>query len=174
MGPKIFDNMEVSELRRYIEFLLWHYRLVDAFWFLDVAERYGQSAAERINEQVWWRIGEKSAKDIVSTFQIQEKGLKGFVEAISYQPSSINLKYDIKEKPYEVIISVPACPPQIARRKRGMREFECKAMHQGFFKKFVQVIDDCIRFECVYAPPDPHPDDMFCKWRFYLENDSKK
>ena len=172
MNLEVFENMEAPDLRKYIKFLLWHYRLVDAFWFLNVVERYDQSVAEHINEQVWWRIGERSAKDLVTSFQIKEKGLKGFVKAIRYQPSSINLEYDIQAKSDEVIISVPSCPPQVARKKRGMGEFVCKEMHQGFFERFIREIDEQIKFECIFAPPDPHPEDMFCKWRFYLAEDS--
>lgn len=46
MNLEIFENMEAPDLRKYIKFLLWHYRLVDAFWLLNVAERYDQSVAE--------------------------------------------------------------------------------------------------------------------------------
>jgi hypothetical protein len=129
MDLEIFENMDTVQLRRYIEFLLWHYRVVDAFWFIYVAEHFDQSTAERINEKVWAR-----------------------------------------EKLDEVIISVPSCPTQEARIKRGLGEFACKEMHRGEFEGFAREIDKRIHVECVFAPPDPHPDDMFCQWRFYLDS----
>ena len=48
----IFQGMRAPELRKYIEFLLWHYRVVDAFWFIYVTEHLDQLTAERINEKV--------------------------------------------------------------------------------------------------------------------------
>ena len=102
MDLKILDDMNQDELRKYTEFLLWHYRVMDAFWFIKVSEHFDQPTAEKINEEVWTRVS-------------------------------------------------------------GMKE-----MHRGEFESFAKMIDDRIQVECIFAPPDPHPEDTFCKWRFYL------
>ncbi len=44
MDVDLFRNMEAPKLGKYIEFVLRNYRVVDAFWFIKVAEHFGQEA----------------------------------------------------------------------------------------------------------------------------------
>ena len=85
-------------------------------------------------------------------------------------PLHILIQYGhrIEQEEDEVILTVPECPPQVARIKRGLREYDCKEMHMSEFVQIAKEVDPRIRIKCEFAPPDPHPDKLFCKWRFYL------
>lgn len=171
MDLGILETLEKDELKEYLQFLLWHYRVVDGFWFLSVEKLFDRQTAEHLDEVVWGKIAGMSAKDIAARFTITEKGLRGFAEAMKYCPWTMIVGYHIEEKEGEVILTVPECPTQVARVNHGLPEFHCRDMHQREFESFAHDIDRRIKVECLLSPPD-HPPHLFCAWRFTIPEES--
>ncbi len=165
MDIGILETLDEKELRSYLRFLLWHYRVVDGFWFLSVEKEFGKAAAEQMDDVVWHKIAGMSAKDLAARFSITEKGLKGLYQALQYCPWTMIVGFKIKDCGDHLMLTVPECPTQKARVERNLPEFFCREMHQRQFESFAHAIDPAIKVECLLAPPD-HPPDLFCRWRF--------
>jgi hypothetical protein len=159
--------MDAPALRDYLRFLLWHYRVVDGFWFLSVENEYGRPAAEHLDEVVWDKIAGMSATDLTRRFHITGGGLVGLRSAFRYLPWTMIVGFQIEDKGDHLLLTVPECPTQVARVRHGLPEFYCRDMHQKEFESFAHAIDPSIKVECLLAPPD-HPPGLFCKWRFSL------
>jgi len=160
------DSMDKDGLRNFVDFMLRQLMVTDAFWYLFLEEEYKSRIANHFNERVWQKVAQISARDIMQRFGIREKGLDGFVKALEYFPWTIIVGYRFDVKPGELIISVSECPSQVARLKRDLGEYDCKEMHRGEFSSFAHEVDPAIVVECLHAPPDPHPPERFCRWRF--------
>jgi hypothetical protein len=169
MDLTFFDDMDAEHLRSYLSFLLWHYRVVDSFWFLYVADEYSQEAAEQLNERVWGRVAGLAARDLISRFGITERGLEGFLKLLRAYPWTILIGYEIEQSADEVVLAVPCCATQEARRMRGLAEYECREMHRREFEALAAQVDPAIRVECDFAPPGDRPSGFDCRWRFRLE-----
>lgn len=109
-----------------------------------------------------------AAKDILKRFKIKEKGLRAFVQAQKPFPWAMIIGYDIDQKIDEVIISVPRCSRQEVRIAKGLPVFSCRKTHYSKFENFAKIIDNRITTECLFAPPDKHPDHIFCRRRFTI------
>jgi hypothetical protein len=166
-----FDGLKDRGEKDYLEFLLWHYRVVDAFWYIYIDEEQGSDAANHFNERVWEKAAALAAREIKKKFLGTAVGLDAFVQAQKLFPWFMIVDYKIEQTPDEVLISVPECPTQAARLKRGLGEYACKEMHGREFTAFAREIDPSIKTECIYAPLDPHPEEFFCKWRFTVEGE---
>ena len=164
-----FAKWTKEDLVRYLEFLIHNYRVMDAFWFLNIEDAHDLNEACRINELVWGKVAQLGARDLKKRFNLQGKGLKGFVRAMQLWPWSMLVDYRYLEKPDEVLVEIESCPPQLGRLKHNLGEYPCKAMHMAEFVKFAREIDPRIQVECLFAPPDEHPPDLFCRWRFTLK-----
>ncbi|MFW5855438.1 MAG: DUF6125 family protein, partial [Thermodesulfobacteriota bacterium] len=47
-------------------------------------------------------------------------------------------------------------------------DYPCKSAGLVEYSYFAAGIDPRIRTECIGCPPDPHPEDWFCAWRFTM------
>ncbi|MBN1319879.1 MAG: hypothetical protein JXA87_03465 [Thermoleophilia bacterium] len=167
-----FDTMDADELRSYLAFLLWHYRVVDSFWFLYTADECSQEAAEKLNERVWARVSGLAARDLLSRFKITEKGLEGFLKVLRVYPWTLLLEYEIEVSPDEIVLTVPCCATQEARRTRGLPEYECREMHRREFEAIAGQVDPGIKIHCDFAPPGERPAGCDCRWRFRVAEES--
>ncbi len=169
MDLTAFEKMDKEEILQYLKFLLWHYRVVDSFWFIKVGERCGEETAEGINEAIWGEISAMAARDLMKRFHIPEGGLDNFVRALRLFPWISILGLRIDRNRDDVTIVGESCPTQKARLRQGLGEFPCKGIRKTEFQGFASPIDPRIKVECVFAPPDPHPAEAFCTWRFTIE-----
>ncbi len=163
-----FNN---EELQTYVEFMLNQFRRTDGFWFLGVEHTCGYNAAIKINEEVWHRMGKIMTREIKERFSIEEKGLKALAKVFRYFPWAMISGYEIVAKDEEIIVSIPHCPSQEARLIKGVGEYSCKDTHLGEFVSIIKEVDRDIKVECLFAPPDPHPKELFCKWCFTMNQE---
>jgi hypothetical protein len=155
---------DVESFKKYVKLLLDHYQIIDGYWFGFVEKQYGLETAVKMNEEIWGRIATRTAKDIKSLFKIEGVGIDKVLNALRYLPWYTITEYWVHREADSLRIEIPHCVPQEIRAKKNIGEYPCKKMHLVIFENFVKEIDDSIHVECAFAPPEKHPEDLWCRW----------
>lgn len=144
---------------------------MDGLWFQAIERAYGMNDAKRCNDSCWNRFSQVEAHMIKRFLNLPEKpGLAGLKQALGYRMySRINKQSVIDESPTSIIFQMNDCRVQSARQRKGLADYPCKSAGLVEYSRFAWGIDPRIRTECVGCPPDEHPQEWFCAWRFILE-----
>ena len=97
----------------------------------------------------------------------ENPGLEGLKKALGFRIySCLNTQSIEDDGDYAFIFRMNECRVQLARQRKGMEDYPCKSVGLVEYPYFARTIDSRIVTECVGCPPDKHPEDWFCAWKF--------
>lgn len=168
--PKPLLNMSPEDMDKLIDSLAINWLANDGVWFQGVEFSNGMNDAKRCNDSCWAHFSPFEAKSIKNFLNLPEQpGLEGLKTALNFRMyARINTQSFVDESPDSFIFQMNECRVQRARNRKGLEDYPCKSGGLVEYTYFARSIDPRIRTECVACPPDAHPEDWFCAWRFTL------
>jgi hypothetical protein len=168
--PRPLLEMEAGELKKLLEGLCTNWLANDGVWFQAVEFRDGMHDAKRCNDSVWARFSPLEAWSIKRLLGLPERpGLSGLKQALGLRIyAQINVQSVIEESPESLVFQMNECRVQSARRRKGLDDYPCRSAGLVEYTTFARAVDDRIRTECIGCPPDAHPEEWVCAWRFTL------
>jgi hypothetical protein len=144
----------------------------DGVWFQAVEFSSGMTDAKRCNDSCWAHFSPFEAWSIRRFLQLgQRPGLEGLKKALNFRLyARVNTQSFHDETDGSFIFQMNDCRVQSARKRKGLEDYPCKSGGTVEYTYFARSIDARIRTECIACPPDAHPDQWYCAWRFSIED----
>ncbi len=142
----------------------------DGIWFQTIESHEGMNEAKRCNDSCWAHFSPFEAHTIKQQLGLPEAaGLDGLKRALGFRVyESINVQSITEEKQDSFVFQMNECRVQQARKRRGLDDYPCKSAGLVEYGYFARAIDKRIETNCIGCPPDEHPDDWFCAWKFSI------
>jgi hypothetical protein len=170
-APKALAAMPKEKLLQVIGDLGKNWIANDGIWFQEVENRDNLFDAKRCNDSCWTRFSPFEAWSIKRFLKLPEyPGLPGLKKALGFRLyAGINVQTTIEEGTNSLLFQMNNCRVQAARKNRGLADYPCKSAGIVEYGAFASQIDPRIKTTCVACPPDEHPQEWFCAWRFTIE-----
>jgi hypothetical protein len=168
--PSPFLDLPDEKLDKLLESVAINWLANDGIWFQAVEFQHGLMDAKRCNDTCWAQFSPFEAWSIRNFLGLPENpGLEGLKQALQFRLyATINKQSIVEESPTSFVFRMNECRVQAARKRKGLEDYPCKSGGLVEYTTFAQAIDARIRTECISCPPDAHPGDYYCAWRFSL------
>ena len=143
----------------------------DGVWFQAVEFDMGMTDAKRCNDSCWAHFSPYEARAIKNFLKLSDQpGLEGLKQALNFRMyAMINKQSIVDEGPDSFVFQMNDCRVQSARKRRNLDDYPCKSGGMVEYTYFATAIDSRIKTECIGCPPDEHPEEWYCAWRFSID-----
>ena len=169
--PKPLLDMSKKSLIGFLDDVAKNWLANDGLWFQAVEFDTSMFDAKRCNDSCWVRYSPLEVWSIRQFTGLPEQaGLEGLKKALNLRMySRLNKQTIIDEGDAGVVFQMNECRVQTTRKRKGLEDYPCKSVGVVEYREFARAIDKRIRTECIGCPPDDHPDQWYCAWRFTIE-----
>lgn len=143
----------------------------DGVWFQAVEFDRGMTEAKRCNDSCWAQFSPYEARAVKNFLKLSDApGLEGLKQALNFRMyAMINKQSVVDEGPDSFVFQMNDCRVQSARKRKNLMDYPCKSGGVVEYTYFARAIDSRITTECIGCPPDAHPDEWYCAWRFSID-----
>ena len=167
--PDALLDMPREKLLRLLGALAKNWLAQDGVWFQAVEAAYGMNDAKRCNDSAWSRFSPFEAHAVKRLLDLGERpGLAGLERALNFRMYAHINRQSCRWENGSLRFEMNDCRVQSARVRKGLLDYPCKSAGLVEYARFAEGIDSRIVTECVGCPPDDHPKEWFCAWRFSL------
>lgn len=172
--PAPLMDLSTKELIGLIDATAVNWLANDGIWFQAVEFANGMNDAKRCNDSCWAHFAPFEAWSIKRFLGLpNEAGLEGLKKALNFRLyARINTQSIVPEGPDSFVFQMNECRVQSARKRKGLPDYPCHSAGNVEYPYFARAIDARIATACIACPPDDHPDDWYCAWRFTIANGS--
>ena len=167
--PTWLVNMDKENLIDLIKAMSFNWLASDGVWFRTVEDNHDMYTSKRCNDTCWTRYSPLEAAMLKSFLQLpRQSGLDGLEKALNLRLYAQINEQTIERSEDELILRMVKCLVQGTRKRQGLPDYPCKSAGIVEFPAFARMIDSRIKTECLSCPPDEHPREWVCAWRFYI------
>lgn len=168
--PEPLLKMDKKKLLELLDGAAINWLTNDGVWFQSVEFASGMNDAKRCNDSCWAHFSPFEAWAIKRFLDIDaQPGLEGLKKALGFRVyARINVQSFEDDGPDAFIFRMNECRVQVARKSKNLPDYPCKSAGLVEYTYFARAIDSRIQTECIGCPPDAHPDDWYCAWRFSI------
>jgi hypothetical protein len=167
--PVWLVKMEKEKLIGLINALSANWLTNDGVWFRTVEDNHDMYTSKRCNDTCWTRYSPVEASVIKSFLHLPEQsGLNGLEQALRFRLYANINEQTIERSGNGLTLRMMRCLVQKTRGSQGLPDYPCKSAGLVEFDAFARTIDCRIRTDCISCPPDEHPKEWYCAWRFCI------
>lgn len=164
------EKLSKSDLIDIIEDGAKNWLAHDGLWFLAVEAEHGMETAIRHDTTAWEKFTRIEARRIMKRHHIEPgSGLAGLKIALKHRMyAHMNIQEVALETERSFVFRMNDCRVQSARHRDGRPDFPCKSVGLVEYALFAETVDPRIKTSCICCPPDDHPDEYYCSWKFEI------
>ena len=169
--PAALAGLERDKLFELLKALSVNWLVNDGVWFQAVEKTHDMTTAKLCNDRAWSGLSPFEARRIKKLVGLPEAGgLKALARALEFRLYAV-INEQASEWPDDgsFVFRMLNCRVQAARKRKGLDDYPCKSGGTVEYTTFATAIDPRIRTECIACPPDEHPEEWFCSWRFTMD-----
>ena len=170
-APAALWDMDENRLKEILYAFCANWLANDGIWFQALENTEGMSDAKRINDTCWSRFAPLEASRIKVLVGLPDNGgLEALKTALQYRLyAQLNRWEIVDETPNSFSLHMNDCRVQSTRKNKGLPDYPCKSAGEVEYKTFSKTIDPRIKVECLGCPPDYHPPEWYCGWKFTID-----
>ncbi|MHA1271596.1 MAG: DUF6125 family protein [Candidatus Helarchaeota archaeon] len=170
----MIDELKLLSKEELIEIIIDNAKLWlahDGLWFQAVERAFDIKTAIELDKKAWSQFTILEAKRIMARLNMKpDGGIPNLITALKYRLYAyINVQEVVDISNNSCIFRMNNCRVQAARKRKGLQDFPCKSVGIVEYTNFAKTIDSRIKTECIACPPDPHPEEYYCAWKFTIE-----